>query len=723
MNPAPLRSNCRIVIPPRASAPPETTAVDLEQARQFLKALDPLADKHYFQTFGDGEKNSKLVSQQFASLDDDADRLTGLNQSGAGVFVTINQTNGEGRTAKDIERIRAIYLDFDDDSAVQRVEELSQRLQPSMIVESSPGLRHVYFLVEDMPIEDAGRWLKHLIALFGSDPACSDISRVLRVPGFFHRKGAPFMTRLLPLPEVREPYTVSDLTKAFGLPLTPSKAPDRVQGTAVKQEGGAGPTFIEGGRNSALASLAGTMRSRGISEPAIFAALSVENAARCVPPLEEAEVKSIASSIASYAPSTERLSITGETVEQVVARLAALGMVQYDQVRKAEAKSLNIRQNTLDKLVLSERGEGGTCIDAPFTEVEPWDTPVQAGELLDEICRSIRRHIICDAETAVAATLWVAMTYFVDQFDIVPLAVITAPEPRCGKSEFRRLFGRLVNRPVHADGMSASVLFRGLDLWKPTLLVDEYDTFVNDDEHLRGVFNAGHERDGVIWRCVGEEHTPTRFNVFGPKLLAGIGKLPATISDRSILLELRRKLPTEQITRQRDIEPSFFEEIRQKLMRFSDDYSAAVGVVRPLMPSELHDRQQDNWEPLFQIAHVAGGEWPGLVVRSALKLSKAKEDLGSRRIELLRDIEQIFEACSATAAHLSTTELIQFLCVDTEMPWATYYKGQPITPRQLANLLKEFGIASASVRTGATTAKGYQRAQFEDVFARYLNAH
>ncbi len=73
------------------------------------------------------------------------------------------------------------------------------------------------------------------------------------------------------------------------------------------QEGGNHPKKVispltEGTRNATLASLAGTMRRRGFSEPAILAALLVENASRCRPPLDRAEVEKVARSVARYAP-------------------------------------------------------------------------------------------------------------------------------------------------------------------------------------------------------------------------------------------------------------------------------------------------------------------------------------------------------------------------------------------------------------------------------------
>jgi KaiC/GvpD/RAD55 family RecA-like ATPase len=60
--------------------------------------------------------------------------------------------------------------------------------------------------------------------------------------------------------------------------------------------------FIDGGRNNALASLAGSMRDRGMERQAIEAALLVENDLKCRPPLDPAEVKRIARSVSRYAP-------------------------------------------------------------------------------------------------------------------------------------------------------------------------------------------------------------------------------------------------------------------------------------------------------------------------------------------------------------------------------------------------------------------------------------
>lgn len=404
--------------------------------------------------------------------------------------------------------------------------------------------------------------------------------------------------------------------------------------------------------------------------------------------------------------------------DAAVRKLALLRPHEYDRERLKEAKRLSVQQKTLDAAVREARTVRDDAAEMPFTLVDAWPEPIDLAGMLTEIAATVQRFIICEPETATAAALWVAMTWVIDVVQIAPLAVITAPEKRCGKSEFKRLLAKIVNRPLEADGMSASVLFRGYDLWKPTLLVDEFDTFVKDDEDLRGIFNAGHQRGGCVWRCVGDDHTPKRFDVFGAKALAGIGKLPDTMMDRAILLKLRRKLNNETVDRLRYAEERLFTDLQRRLARFAVDYSEAVRLARPNLPAALNDRAQDNWESLLAIADCAGGVWPEKARKAALTLSGEKVESKSIGVELLADIQEIFKTKQCN--RISSADLINALCNDGEKPWAAYNRGFPITPRQVVTSLKEFGITSITIRIPGGTIKGYLKERFKDAFGRYL---
>ena len=141
--------------------------------------------------------------------------------------------------------------------------------------------------------------------------------------------------------------------------------------------------------------------------------------------------------------------------------------------------------------------------------------------------------------------------------------------------------------------------------------------------------------------------------------------------------------------------------------------------VRPHLPDELGDRDQDNWEPLLQIASVAGGHWPETAIKASIILSGASHSTQSTGNELLADIKAIFEAKGISK--ISSNNLIEALCEDAEAPWATYNRGKQLTPRQLSTRLSTYKIASKDLRFAYDgVKKGYELEQFTDAFIRYL---
>lgn len=410
-----------------------------------------------------------------------------------------------------------------------------------------------------------------------------------------------------------------------------------------------------------------------------------------------------------------------DSMAVVVAKLAALQPFDYEKVREVEAAKIGVRVGILDKEVSiarkSKQEDGGRA--TLFPTIDLWPEPVRADQLLDEILSTVRQFIICEKETAVTATLWCAFTWLIDSVQVAPLAVITAPEKRCGKSQLLNLIGRLARRPLVAANIGAAAVYRVIEAHNPTLLIDEADSFFKDNEELRGVINSGHTRQSAyVIRCVGDNHEPRQFSTWGAKAISGIGHLSETLMDRAVILELRRKLPGESASRLRHADSELFNRLSSQLARFADDNAAIIARSRPALPEKLNDRAQDNWEPLLAIADLADGHWPKSARDAALKLSGAENEAISLPVELLADIEQIFN--KIVGDKISTANLIAALCDDDEAPWATYNRGKPISPRQVAKKLSGYGIASKSVRLGYETAKGFAREQFVDAFARYL---
>ena len=146
-------------------------------------------------------------------------------------------------------------------------------------------------------------------------------------------------------------------------------------------------------------------------------------------------------------------------INTAIQRLSKLSPLEYDQVRKQEAKSLGVRSSVLDAAVRNARKQGDSD-DLPFSVVEPWPDTIDPAQLLSDIVAVVRRFIVCEKETAQAASLWVAMTWFIEVVQVAPLAVITAPEKRCGKSLLLFLLGKTLckgdNSQQHFTGGAVS---------------------------------------------------------------------------------------------------------------------------------------------------------------------------------------------------------------------------------------------------------------------------
>jgi len=179
---------------------------DLEQSRAFLAALDRGAKCWTFQTFGDAGKDKVLNRIFHGNLDSHADQLVKLNAAGAGIFVTINQTDGTGRKKSNITRVNALFVDLDG-APIAPVRNSPK--PPHIVVESSPGRYHAYWRVSNCPLDACEPALKELIQRFDGDKSCCDRSRVLRLPGFLHRKGDPFPVRIIDTSPGQ--YTLDDL--------------------------------------------------------------------------------------------------------------------------------------------------------------------------------------------------------------------------------------------------------------------------------------------------------------------------------------------------------------------------------------------------------------------------------------------------------------------------------------------------------------------------------
>ncbi|CAN7724162.1 DUF3631 domain-containing protein [Pseudomonas umsongensis] len=376
----------------------------------------------------------------------------------------------------------------------------------------------------------------------------------------------------------------------------------------------------------------------------------------------------------------------------------------------------------LDRLTRNTEGPEVGGLNDLFPEIEPCSEPVDGAILLNEIAAGIRKHVVADLATINAVVLWIVFTWFIEVVDVAPIANITAPEKRCGKSVLLAVMSWLVYRPLPVSNISPAALFRVVEQYKPTLLIDEVDTFLQENEVLRGILNAGHTRESAfVLRCEGDDHALTCFGVFGAKVLCGIGRIADTLFDRAIPFILRRKLPGERITKIRYADRLHFKALASKLARFALDNQDAVRLARPAEIDGLNDRANDCMEPLLAIAEAAGGDWPKLARNAAIALYGVEEEAPSIGAELLADVKAVLD--DKKAAKIFSADLLAALIADQEAPWTTWNHGKPMVQRQLTAKLKAFGIQSKQLRIGSDAGiTGYERSDFNDAFKRYLPA-
>jgi hypothetical protein len=345
---------------------------------------------------------------------------------------------------------------------------------------------------------------------------------------------------------------------------------------------------------------------------------------------------------------------------------------------------------------------------------------------LDAVRALIRKYVVVGEHEQIALTLFVAHTHFFKAAEATPYLQVTSAVKQSGKTRLLEVLELLVARPWLTGRVTPAVLNRKIHRDHPTLLLDESDAAFKQEreygEALRGILNSGHRRGGKSSVCVarGQDYDFQDFDVFCPKVIAGIGRLPDTIEDRSIRIELHRRAVDEPIKRFRRREAvSKTEPIRDRLEALIEESLGPLTDARPQLPDELGDRAGDGWEPLLAIADLAGGHWPESARAAAVALSQAQNaDDAGIEIQMLVDIRSIFDRADPDV--ISSARLAESLIALEERPWGDWRRGSPMTTRSLAKLLRPFGIRPRTVRLGDSTLKGYRVDQFRDAWRRYL---
>lgn len=370
---------------------------------------------------------------------------------------------------------------------------------------------------------------------------------------------------------------------------------------------------------------------------------------------------------------------------------------------------------------------------APWeTDPTPWPEEVDLLDTIREIENIIRRVMVCEERYVTAAAYYIAATWFVDSVQYAPYAVITAPAKRCGKSVLLDLMSRLVKRPYMLSGKpSDAAIFRTLDKYRPTLLLDEVDTYLSNADELQGILNGGiSRRTAMTARCekyADGDIEPRIFRTFGFKVMSGIGadRSGTALVDRAIVLRLSRKTRNDKRDKLRHIPSDQWESICRKLMRLSLQYSEAVEKLSsaPIStPESLGDRACDTWESLFILADLCGEDEGRRVRNVACEIAgEGSED--SWQVDLLSDAADIARqalqsggavtfdfgslgnvrvAITDGGIHgdcIQTTSLHLALTNNPDRQWREFGRsGKPIAQHLMTKTIKGYGVNTAKLK-------------------------
>jgi len=341
-------------------------------------------------------------------------------------------------------------------------------------------------------------------------------------------------------------------------------------------------------------------------------------------------------------------------------------------------------------------------------------------EILDLISAKFKEHVkFQDESDADALALWVAMTYVMEHLEIAPMVYVTSPEPMCGKSTVMKLLKVFCHRAEMVSKITPAAIYRLIERDQPTLVFDEADRFLRGNSELNGIINAGHARfEATVFinkKLPDGNYEPIEFPVWCAKAIAGIGKQDDTLTSRSIVISLRRKLISESV---KPIRYNLYQEyqfVRESLAHWAANFEP-IGEqeMEPFLKANT-DRGTDNWIALGIIAKRVNAEWVQRVQTALHAIEDRKRDESqSVGVQLLSDVRNVVSESSCP--EWSSTALYDAVVNDPETDWAVFDYGRPISRKKFTQILKDFGAKPIK----RSNANFFYVADLEDAFERYL---
>jgi len=350
---------------------------------------------------------------------------------------------------------------------------------------------------------------------------------------------------------------------------------------------------------------------------------------------------------------------------------------------------------------------------------------VDPAQVVANVERFIKRFVVLPEATYLPISLWAISTHTAQRFECFPYLALLSPAKRCGKTRLLEVLEMLAVKPWRGTAPTPAALYRMM-ADSPTLLLDEVEalnskTKSESAQAILAILNAGHRKGATIPRCDGPKHELKHFPVYGPKAFAAIGRLPDTLTDRSIVITMQRRTKDQKVERFLTARATAESKpIRESAANFVATYQGAIEqMYNRLLDTDLEflgDRDADLWIPLFAICSVSAPDRLAELKKCAVTLSGAKagdDTDDSLPLTLLAHIKAVWPTGQGRC---DTASLIEKLKAGDESPWAEY----ELSARKLAKMLRPFGVEARSVRVSDRTLRGYEYESLVPAFSRYL---
>ncbi len=344
----------------------------------------------------------------------------------------------------------------------------------------------------------------------------------------------------------------------------------------------------------------------------------------------------------------------------------------------------------------------------PFSEQFPldlikpiWKLPLppiesSAEEIYIDIYTELKKYLILKDEEYCIITLWIMASWLVDDFQTCPYLCLIAPKSS-GKTAVLSMLGELAYRSVSAISVTAASLFRAIEMWHITLLIDEAEYQIKSEteagQALYGCLNGGYKRGSFALRIEGDgassARVPAAYDVFGFKAIAATKLFHPTLESRSIIINMVQGIPQQII-----INPGRMAIIRAKLLFWRFETLGKLSIV---FPKSKVGRLIEMFIPLFTVAQLfenkAGRQnkilYDGI---NKILLNKIEE----MEIDRQEEEQGSEDAIIVSAIYdLSENETISTRDIATELNWIDEYTDQKESAKvysKIGKILKILGI-------------------------------